>query len=183
MKLDLVKFLCCFLFLSFSYVAAAQQKPSPYVGQESRDIKALSDDDIRAYQNGLGMALAKAGELNHYPGPMHVLEFAEPMKLTDAQRQRTEDIRKAMLDDAIPLGKRIIEKERELDRLFATGEIDNARLDAALGEIGRMQGELRAVHLRAHLEQKKILTPEQVAKYDELRGYAKAWTQDEHHGH
>src|ERR1051325_9681147 len=110
-----------------SLPAFAQERPSPYAGQESREIKALSDEDIRAYLNGLGMALAKAGELNHYPGPMHVLEFAEQMKLTAAQRQRTEEIRKVMLNEAIPIGKRIIEKERELDRLFATGVIDNTK--------------------------------------------------------
>ena len=169
--------------LLFPLNAFAQQKPSPYEGQESRDIKALSDEEIRGLLNGQGMALAKAGELNHYPGPMHVLEFADQIKLTAAQRQRTEEIRKVMLDGAIPLGKRIVEKERELDRLFATGAIDNAKLDAALADIGRLQGELRVVHLRAHLEQKRILTPEQVTKYDELRGYAKAETHDEHHGH
>ena len=166
-----------------SLPAFAQERPSPYAGQESREIKALSDEDIRAYLNGLGMALAKAGELNHYPGPMHVLEFADQLKLTAAQRQRTEEIRKVMLDGAIPIGKRIVEKEAELDKLFASGVIDNTKLDAALADIGRLQGELRAVHLRAHLEQKRILTPEQVAKYDELRGYAKAETHDEHHGH
>src|SRR5262249_42893040 len=154
----------------------AQQPLSPYAGQQSRGIKALSDDEIRGYLNGQGMALAKAGELNHYPGPLHVLELADQLKLTDAQKRRTEEIRKTMLDGAIPLGKRIVEKERELDQLFASGVIDSSKLDSTLGEIGRLQGELRAVHLRAHLEQKRILTTEQVAKYDELRGYEKAET-------
>src|ERR1041385_5507788 len=87
--------------LLFPLNAFAQQKPSPYEGQESRDIKALSDEEIRGLLNGQGMALAKAGELNHYPGPMHVLEFADQIKLTAAQRQRTEEIRKVMLDGAI----------------------------------------------------------------------------------
>ncbi len=173
----------CLICVILSLVAAsvfAQQHTSPSAGQEKREIKALSDEDIRAYLNGLGMALAKAGELNHYPGPMHVLEFAEQMKLTAAQRQRTEEIRKVMLNEAIPIGKGIIEKERDLDRLFASGAIDNAKLDSTLADIGRLQGELRAVHLRAHLEQKRILTPEQVAKYDELRGYE---NHSEHSGH
>jgi Spy/CpxP family protein refolding chaperone len=160
--------------------AYAQQHSSPYAGQQSRDIKALSDDEIRGLLNGQGMALAKAGELNHYPGPMHVLELAEPLKLTDAQRRRTEEIRKTMLDEAIPIGQRIVAKEVELNRLFASGVVDNAKLDATLADIGRLQGDLRAAHLRAHLEQKKLLTPEQIAKYDELRGYTSAASGGEH---
>ena len=178
-----MKYFLCVMFSLVAVSAFAQQKPSPYAGQESRDIKAVSDDEIRGYLNGQGMALAKAGELNHYPGPLHVLELAEQLKLTDAQKRRTEAIRKAMLEDAISLGKRIVEKEAELDQLFASGAIDNAKLDSALAEIGRLQSTLRAIHLRAHLEQKQILTPEQVTKYDELRGYANAEKRDEHHGH
>jgi hypothetical protein len=34
-----------------------------------------------------------------------------------------------------------------------------------------MQGQLRLVHLRAHLAQRAILTAEQVRRYDTLRGY------------
>ena len=178
-----MKYFLCVMFSLVAVSAFAQQKPSPYAGQQSRDIKALSDEEIRGYLNGQGMALAKAGEMNHYPGPLHVLELAEQLKLTDAQKRRTEEIRKVMLDEAIPIGKRIVEKEADLDRLFASGTIDKSQLDATLVQIGRLQGDLRAVHLRAHVEQKKILTPEQVTKYDELRGYANAEKRDEHHGH
>src|ERR1051325_2680178 len=178
-----MRYLICMILSLVAVSAFAQQKPSPYEGQESRDIKALSDEEIRGLLSGQGMTLAKAGELNHYPGPLHVLEFADRLKLTDAQKRRTEEIRKTMLDEAIPIGKRIVEKERELDRLFATGAIDHAKLDSTLADIGRLQGELRAAHLRAHLEQKKILTPNQIAKYDELRGYAKAETGAEHREH
>src|SRR5215469_14793256 len=45
----------------------------PYAGQEARTIKALSDDDIAALRKGEGMGMAKAAELNGYPGPVHVL--------------------------------------------------------------------------------------------------------------
>ena len=37
---------------------------NPYAGQQKRIIKALSDADIQALQNGEGMGLAKAAELN-----------------------------------------------------------------------------------------------------------------------
>ena len=45
----------------------------PYAGQQARTIKALSDDDLAALRKGEGMGMAKAAELNGYPGPAHVL--------------------------------------------------------------------------------------------------------------
>jgi Spy/CpxP family protein refolding chaperone len=161
--------------------AFAQNRPSPYAGQQSRDIKALSDEEIQGYSKGQGMALAKAAELNHYPGPLHVLEFAQQLQLTESQKLQTEKIRAAMSKEAMALGARIVEREKELDALFAGAKIDEVKLRTSISEIARLQGDLRVAHLRAHLEQKKILTPEQVAKYDELRGYASA--AGRHEGH
>ena len=40
------------------------------------------------------------------------------------------------------------------------------------GAAAAADGQLRAVHLRAHLAMKAALTPEQFARYDRLRGYA-----------
>jgi hypothetical protein len=61
--------LCCVItLLSWSTVAQCQ---SPYVGQEYREIKALSTQEISDYISGRGMGLAKAAELNGYPGPAH----------------------------------------------------------------------------------------------------------------
>jgi len=46
-----------------------------------------------------------------------------------------------------------------------------------------VQGRLRAVHLGAHLEMRRILTPGQVAVYDMLRGYGEsAAAPQAHHG-
>lgn len=45
-------------------------------GHETRDIKALSSDEVAALLAGKGMGYAKAAELNGYPGPAHVLEHA-----------------------------------------------------------------------------------------------------------
>ena len=49
---------------------------SPYVGLEAREIKALSEEQRQELLDGHGMGLALAAELNHYPGPKHVLELA-----------------------------------------------------------------------------------------------------------
>jgi Spy/CpxP family protein refolding chaperone len=81
------------------------------------------------------------------------------------------------------LGKRIVEKEKLLDSLFAAQKISEVQLRSLAEEIARLQGELRFTHLRAHLEMKQILSPQQTAKYDALRGYGKGATPQQHqHG-
>jgi Spy/CpxP family protein refolding chaperone len=129
------------------------------------------------YLKGHGMGLAKAAELNHYPGPRHVLELAKQLHLSAAQSAQTQKAYDKMHAEAVRLGKLIVAKEKQLDSLYATQKIDATQLRALAGEIARLQGELRFTHLNAHLEMKKILSPQQVAKYDELRGYGKGMTQ------
>lgn len=148
--------------------------PSPYAGQEARDIKALSPEEVRALQAGSGMGLAKAAELNHYPGPRHVLDLAEPLRLSSEQRATAQIVFAAMRKRAVALGEALLARETELDGAFSAGAIDAARLEALTAEIGRLQGALRAAHLAAHLEMKRLLTPAQVQAYDDLRGYATA---------
>lgn len=150
---------------------ASAASPASYAGQEQREIKALSPEEIKDYLAGKGMGFAKAAELNRYPGPAHVLELADKLHLNAQQKTLTEAIFKTMQTEAMRAGKALVEKERELDRLFAGGSITREGLQAALEEIGRLQAEVRRTHLQAHLEQRKILTPQQIVRYEELRGY------------
>jgi Spy/CpxP family protein refolding chaperone len=96
---------------------------TPYAGQQSRAIKALSDEDIAALLKGEGMGYAKAAELNGYPGPKHVLDLADRLKLTPDQRQQVQAIFDRMSASAKPLGAELVERERVLDQLFQKGEI------------------------------------------------------------
>jgi Spy/CpxP family protein refolding chaperone len=56
--------------------------------------------------------------------------------------------------------------------LFASRTVTGESLAAALQSIGATRTALRAAHLKAHLATTAILTPEQVARHSELRGYA-----------
>jgi Spy/CpxP family protein refolding chaperone len=152
-------------------LSTAQSGHSPYAAQEQRAIKALSDDEIQALLNGQGMGLAKAAELNHYPGPRHVLDMASQLGLSETQRAETQQIYDRMHQEAVHLGTLLIAKERELDRLFATNEIDEPRLQGVAQAVSQLQGELRITHLWAHLDMKHILSSDQIAQYDVLRGY------------
>jgi Spy/CpxP family protein refolding chaperone len=171
------------LIITIPCLAFAQDGHSPYAGQEKREIKALSQEDIEGYLTGQGMGFAKAAELNHYPGPKHVLELAGKLSLEKGQIDQTKEAYNRMHKDAVSLGRKIVEKEGFLDHLFASGRIDAEKLRKTTLEIGTLQGELRAVHLRAHLEMRRILTPHQIQRYDELRGYEGAGGEDKHRGH
>ncbi len=159
-------------------VAAAN---SPYVGEETRAVKALSAKDVQEYIEGKGMGLAKAAELNHYPGPRHALDLTDRIGLSSEQQRRIQTIHDQMQTRAMTLGKTIVQKERELDTLFANQSINRERLRVLLREIAGYQGELRFVHLDAHLAMQPVLTAEQIRRYDELRGYTAADTGTGHH--
>jgi hypothetical protein len=155
-------------------VAAAAQQHQPYAGFERRGVKALSNDEIADLRAGRGSEFALAAELNGYPGPLHVLEHADALKLSADQREQTRALFEAMRAETIPLGERLIEQEAELDRAFAERAINSQLLTEKTAAIGATRASLRAAHLRYHLGQVEVLSPQQTARYNELRGYAGA---------
>ena len=167
--------LACLIIVIALCPAVWAQSHQPYAGQTSRAIKALSATEIEGYLSGAGMGFAKAAELNHYPGPRHVMELADELRLTPDQRAKTQAIYDAMRQEAVQLGQRIVEAEQQLDHLFASQAITESTLQDYIREIAATQGRLRMVHLKAHLAQHDILTSEQIKRYDTLRGYR-------HHG-
>jgi len=144
---------------------------SPYAGQQSRDIKALSDQEVKDLLAGAGMGMAKAAELNRYPGPMHALELADRLALTPDQSDRLGALMQRHKAQARKLGEHVVALERELDALFARGQPTAADVDRLSVAIGAAQGRLRADHLKTHLETTAVLTPEQVDRYVRARGY------------
>jgi Spy/CpxP family protein refolding chaperone len=162
------------VIMSIVAIAAAAHTESPYVGQETRDIKALSPQDIDDYLKGRGLGYAKAAELNHDPGPRHVLELANELALTPEQLRQTRAIFETTQAQAVALGTQLMDKEQALDRQFANDSMDAASLHALVSDIGVLQANIRYAHLVAHLEQKAVLTEHQVQLYDQLRGYGAA---------
>ena len=162
-------------------IFAADPGKSDYAGQETRSTKSLSQQDVAALRNADGMGMAKAAELNGYPGPRHVLALAQELGLTEGQITQVTAVRNRMSAAALPLGVELIDREGALDRLFSHGRITPELLTAETAAIGEIQGLLRAVHLAAHLETHTILSIEQVAQYNKLRGYAGTGTSDHDH--
>lgn len=165
------------LFLASAILAAAgtaTASESPYAGMETRPVKALSDSDLADLRAGKGMRLALPGELNGYPGPRHVLDLADRLQLTDDQKKTVSALFAEMQTGARTLGHRVIEAERALDRAFAESRIDAAALDRLTADAAGRWAELRSHHLVYHLKTRALMTEQQVAAYNELRGYTGA---------
>lgn len=162
---------------------AARAETSAYAGQQTRAIKALSADEVAGYLAGHGLGLARPAELNGYPGPRHVLDLAGELKLTPDQVAELTRVFDAMHAAAVPLGEQLVAGETELDRLFTGHRATDGAVRELTLDLGRLQGERRAVHLNAHLATIRILTPEQVAAYKHLRGYDDPGTPVHDHVH
>lgn len=152
--------------------AGAQE--SPYVGHTGRTIKALGEAQIRDLLSGAGMGFALAAELNGLPGPRHVLELAAGLSVSHEQAVAVQSVFDRMETRAIDIGGRIVAAEADLDAMFAAGRATVDEISRRSIEIGRLYGQLRAVHLGAHVETLALLSPEQVSRYQTLRGYAGA---------
>lgn len=144
---------------------------SPYAGEQTRDIKALSETDLEEIARGAGWGLALPAELNGVPGPTHLLELADDLGLNARQREEIEAIRAQMQGDAIAAGIVFVDAERALDTAFRTGVPDQEVLARLVTDASAARATLRLVHLEAHLLTAPLLTEAQIARYAVLRGY------------
>jgi Spy/CpxP family protein refolding chaperone len=157
-----------FLLALMSAAAAQHVHPAPAPAAAATATSSLTAEEVRQLLDGDGMGLARAAELNGYPGPKHALERAAPLGLTDDQRAKITAIRERMLSVARRLGAAIVDQERALDEAFRSRSINSDDLAGRVQHIGSLKAELRAAHLTAHLESVTVLTVDQVRKYYEL---------------
>lgn len=169
--------------LMVAALATQASAQSPYAGEESRVVKSMSPVEVEGLLKGQGMGFAKAAELNQYPGPLHVLELARKLHLSEAQVSRANAIFEKMRSRAITLGKQLVGYEKKLDTLFATSKVSTHSLDELLVKIGATRARLRGAHLHAHLEMKEVLSHHQVMMYDRLRGYSNGGGHHHHKKH
>src|SRR3989442_11736915 len=94
---------------------------------------------------GRGFGLAFAADQNGYPGPMHMLELKDRLKLTADQEAKARELMHTMFAESRPKGARLLEAEAKLRRLFAERTADEAAVRAAVGGVQRGRSELLLV--------------------------------------
>jgi Spy/CpxP family protein refolding chaperone len=152
---------------------------APYAGMDGRAIASLSEADIVTLRAGEGWGLALPAELNGWPGPRHVLDMDDALELTDTQRGQVERLFGLMRAEAQRVGENYIEAEQALDAAFDDPTLDPVVLAGLVVASANALGELRMIHLAAHIETRQILTQEQIESYNMQRGYGA----DAHGGH
>lgn len=164
---------------------SGKNKHTPYAGQQTRAVSTLSSSDIEALRAGGGWGLAKPAEFNGYPGPRHILDLAGELSLSGDQIAAISKIFDAMNARARAAGPRLIDAEKALDAAFKSAEITPRRLRELVGDAEAARGELRIIHLEAHLQATPLLTRHQRHLYAQLRGYGGAGSHgaQDHHKH
>lgn len=134
-------------------------------------IRSLTPEQVAQIERGEGAGFALPAELNGVPGPRHVLDMARDLGLAREQVARVQTIYDGMRAAVIPAGQRYLDAVRSLEGDFRAGTLSGADLPGRVAEVARLEGELAAAHLAAHLTTAAILTAEQTSTYNRIRGY------------
>ena len=155
------------LFAADSSVSWGQHGHGHEGGHQAAQACAVEFDKVVGEGRGFGMAFA--ADQNGYPGPMHVLELKDRLKLTANQEAKAQALMHAMFSESKPKSARLLELEAKLRRLFADRTADVTAVRATVAEVERARGEVRLVHLLAHLKTRELLTEDQRRIYHEAR--------------
>jgi hypothetical protein len=145
-----------------------QQGQGQAAAKTETEHHAFLQMEREALAQGQGFGMALAADRSGYPGPKHILELKEQLKLTAEQEAAVTALMAAMKEKARPLGAKILESEQRLEEMFRAGRSE-AELREETYRIATLRAELRWVHLETHLAARKLLTEEQLATYQRVR--------------
>jgi hypothetical protein len=103
-----------------------------------------------------------------------LIDTRPTVEATLLARERMVRLSDGVARSAQQLGAQVIAAETDLDRGFKAGSIDQSGIAEASARIAALQGQLRAVHLVAHLKTKGLLSEALVLAYNQARGYVAA---------
>src|SRR5437867_1214866 len=84
--------------------------------------------------DGRGFGLAFVADQEGYPGPLHVLELEDRLRLSGDQQRTMKEMLEAMFAESRPAAARLLAAEQRLRSLFARGIADEASVRAALAD-------------------------------------------------
>jgi Spy/CpxP family protein refolding chaperone len=147
---------------------AAQPGPASTASPAEASHHAFLEMERQAIERGEGFGMAMVADRSGYPGPRHVLDMKDQLKLTPQQTAALEKLFAEMKRKAVERGHEVLNAEARLQQMFAEGRSED-ELREETYRVASLRAELRWVHLRAHLTARKLLTPQQVETYTRIR--------------
>ena len=139
---------------------------------ETREIKSLSETDIEELRRGGGWGAGALGG-NSTGSRGRLISWSLATKSASREKQVTaiEAIFEEMQAEARRLGEQLIGAEMAIEDAFRNDDLDEDTLRELIENAETVRAELRFVHLSRHLSTPPLLTEEQIATYNRLRGY------------
>lgn len=150
------------------HVPHASHQAAPGLSGHEEAQRCIENFD-RVVADGRGFGMAFAADRHGYPGPLHVLELGDALRLTTSQTSQVRTLESAMFAESRPRSAALLAAERRLDALFTSGRATEADLASLVADVERLRGEVRLVHLRYHLKTRDLLSEEQRLVYHERR--------------
>lgn len=162
--------LACAVALTAGGTATAQHSGHGPAADSRHHLAAqrCAEEFRQVVGQGRGFGMAFVADQNGYPGPMHVLELKDVLRLTPEQEARARELHAAVRAE-LAKSTKLLDAEGRLERLFADGTATEASVRAAVAEIERARTDVRLVHLLTHLRARDLLTEEQRRVYDQTR--------------
>src|SRR4029453_1750399 len=111
-------------------------------------------------RDGRGFGMAFVADQQGYPGPLHVLELKDRLRLSRDQEAKAQALLTAMFAESRPKSTLLLNAEARRGQLFAAGRPDEAAVRKAVGEVEMARADVRLVHLTFHLKMRDALTDE-----------------------
>jgi hypothetical protein len=133
-------------------------------------VRTLTYQQYQAYLKGeAGEDLARVAESNHYPLPDKVLKYRNELDLSPIQIKKITEASTYLRRRRLQIGGSIIDTEKQLDSMFRYNKVQDGNLIFYATRYGSYQGELKNALLQACLSTQRLLSQQQMTKFEALQ--------------
>jgi hypothetical protein len=159
-----------FTFLLLLTAASTYAQSITDTAGKRSPARTLTYQQYQAYLKGeAGEDLARVAEMNHYPLPDKVLKWRNEIDLSPIQIKKITEASAYLRRRRLQIGGSIIDTEKMLDSMFRYNKVQDGNLIFYATRYGSYQGELRNAFLQACLSTQKLLSQQQLNRYESLQ--------------
>ncbi len=159
-----------FTFMLMLSGAVTYAQPAADTAAKTSPVRTLSYQQYQSYLKGeAGEDLARVAELNHYPLPDKVLKYKAELDLSPIQIKKITEANDYLRRRRLQIGGSVIDTEKKLDSLFKHNKVQDGNVIFYTNRYGLYQGELKNAMLQACLSTQKLLSQQQISKFEALQ--------------